>query len=144
MDKDWERQMRDKFRRASLEDSLMDFIWSVDENEQFEGYGARFNAKCVESVTRALTEHSHALRDHQHSVDQVRGALGNIQRLLLVLAISGVAIAISSFFSGQGNASEKVSQGTPQINGQFPNNPPVINNNAAGRVHDASATELNG
>lgn len=100
MDKNWEMKTRESFRRASLEDSLVGFIGSVDESEQFEGYGARFNAKCVESVTEALKDHSRALQQHQDSVNRVHGAIANIQKLLWVMAICSITLVIGNFLPG--------------------------------------------
>ena len=151
MDKNWEMKTRESFRRASLEDSLVDFIGSVDESEEFEGYGARFNAKCVESVTKALKEHSRALQQHQDSVDRVYGAIGNIQKLLLVLAICSVFIAIGSFWPGSKNNSTSMAngQGQPQKqinenNGQnLISSPPPIQNAHAKEVKPLSSDQNN-
>lgn len=146
MNKDWEQNLRDEFRQASLEDSLVDFIGSVDEDEQFEGYGARFNAKCVESITQALKEHSSALQRHQRSVDQVKGALGNIQKLLVVIAISGIALAVGSFMSDAGDnkvefTGSQNSQSTPSLTENNLEESTQIQNASATNISDKNQVE---
>jgi hypothetical protein len=99
MHSDRDSKIREGYRQASLEDALMDFIHSVDESEAFEGYGARFNAKCVESVTSALNRHCDALRDHQESVQEVRVTLANIQKMLMLLTLCAVAMVVMLFIN---------------------------------------------
>ncbi len=92
-------EIRESYRKASLEDSLMDFINSVDESEAFEGYGARFNAKCVDTIAQALNRHSEALRLHRESLEDARGALSSIKTYLLVLTLCAATMVVLMFIS---------------------------------------------
>lgn len=92
MDSIRDERLREEFRKASLEDSLVDFIKSVDKSEEFEGYGARFNAKCVESLTAALDRHSSSLQEHRSSVEEVRTTLASIKTFLMILTLCAVAM----------------------------------------------------
>jgi hypothetical protein len=92
-------EIRESYRKASLEDSLMDFINSVDESEAFEGYGARFNAKCVDTIAQALNRHSEALRLHRESLEDAKGALSSIKTYLLVLTLCAATMVVLMFLS---------------------------------------------
>lgn len=133
MHSDRDSKIREGYRQASLEDALMDFIHSVDESEAFEGYGARFNAKCVESVTSALNRHSEALKEHQESVQDVRVTLANIQKMLMVLTLCAVAMVVMQFLNRSSANSPTASTHSPDLKN------PEIATNQSDDIEDARA-----